>query len=68
MMLMANRKNELGIKNSNLTSTPRAKKKNINFPFLSNRCVFYPICNWFSIKNFETVSPVWLYSEHLSVA
>ena len=34
---------------SKLTSTPWAKKM-INFSFLSNRCVFYSFCHWFSIK------------------
>ena len=41
-MLVANRGNELGIRNfeSNLTRTPWAKKMRINSSFLSNRVVY----------------------------
>ena len=51
MVLMANRRKELGIKNFelNLTSTPWAKKKKINFSFLSI-AVYLTLCHWFSIK------------------
>ena len=39
---MAKRGKEIDIRNfeSNLTSTPSAKKVMINFSFLSDRCVF----------------------------
>ena len=49
---MANRGKEFDVTNfeSNLTSTPWAKKMMINFSFLSNRCVFYSFCHWFPIK------------------
>ena len=52
MMLMANRRNELGIRNfeANLRSTSWAKNKRIYFSFLSNRCVFYSFCHWLSKK------------------
>ena len=49
---MANRGKEIDIRNfeSNLTSTPWAKKMMINFSFLSNHCVFYYFCHRFSIS------------------
>ena len=50
---MANRGKE--IDNEILSQTlqvlhGRAKKMMINFSFLSNRCIFYSFCHWFSIK------------------
>ena len=52
---MANRGEEIDIRNfeSTLISTPWAKKMMINFSFLSNRCVFYSFCHWFSIKVYK---------------
>jgi len=49
---MANRGKEIDIRNfeSNLTSTPWAKKMTINFSFSLDRSVFYSFCHWFSIK------------------
>ena len=52
MVLMANRRHELGIKDFelNLTSTPWAKKKKrINFSFLSI-ALYLTLCHWFSIR------------------
>ena len=49
---MVNRGKEIDIINfeSNITSTLWAKKMMINFSLLSDRCVFYSCCRWFSIK------------------
>ena len=51
---MANKGKEIDIRNfeSNLTSTPWAKKMTINFSFPLDRSVFYSFCHqdWFSIK------------------
>jgi len=51
---MVNRGKEIDIDirnfESNLTSTPWAKKMKINFSFLSNCCVFHSFCHWFSMK------------------
>ena len=52
ILLIAKRRYEVHLRNfqSNLTSTPWGKRRNINFPFLSNRFVFDSFCYWFLIK------------------
>ena len=60
-MLMANRGNELGIRNSLLTSTPWAKKRNINFHPFQIAVYFSLFFSLFFNKVFKTVSLVWLY-------
>ena len=68
-MLMANRGNELGIRNFelDLTSTPWAKTM-INF-HPSQISLFHSLCYWFSIKFLKlyTVS-VYFFRERLLVA
>ena len=57
---MANRRKEIDIRNfeSNLTSTPWAKKMMVNFSFLSNHCILVFLSSVFN-KFLKTASLVW---------